>query len=50
MADHAEHEAGRQPGSMDITEQQKTFAGFVRLCGYTIIVVAVILVLLSFRA
>jgi hypothetical protein len=42
MADH-EH------GSMDITEQQKTFAGFLRMAGIGIAVVVVVLLLLTFR-
>ena len=42
MADH-------KHGSMDIAEQQKTFAGFVRVAGVTIVVVAALLVLLTFR-
>jgi hypothetical protein len=42
MADH-------KHGSMDIAEQEKTFAGFVRVAGVTIVVVAAILVLLTFR-
>lgn len=50
MADQAEHGAGHQPGSMDIAEQQRTFAGFTKACTYVIVVVAVILILLSFRA
>lgn len=41
--------AEHRHGSMDISEQQKTFAGFMRVAGVTIVVVAVILLLLTFR-
>ena len=41
--------AEHQHGSMDITEQQKTFAGFVRVAGIGIVVVCAILILLTFR-
>jgi len=42
MADH-------KHGSMDITEQQKTFAGFVRVSGVVIVVAVAILLLLTTR-
>jgi hypothetical protein len=42
MADH-------KHGSMDIVEQERTFAGFLKLAGYTIVAVVVVLVLLTFR-
>lgn len=42
MADH-------KHGSMDITEQQKTFAGFTRVAAIGIAVVVVVLLLLTFR-
>jgi hypothetical protein len=45
MADEVEH----RPGSMDITEQRKTFAGFLRAATIVIAVVVVILLLLTFR-
>ncbi len=41
--------AQHKPGQMDITEQQRTFAGFLRLAGITIVVVALILILLTVR-
>ncbi|MFN3615225.1 MAG: aa3-type cytochrome c oxidase subunit IV [Rubrimonas sp.] len=41
--------AEHKHGSMDITEQQKTFAGFVRLAGIAIAVVVAVLLLLTFR-
>ena len=40
----AEHEHG----SMDITEQERTFEGFVRWTTRTVVAVAVLLVLLAF--
>ena len=40
----AEHE----PGSMDISVQEKTFAGFMKVCVWTAIVVAIILIFLAF--
>lgn len=36
-------------GEMDITEQQRTFGGFLRMAGIVIGVVVVILLLLTFR-
>lgn len=42
MADH-------KHGQMDTTEQQRTFAGFLRWAGITVIVVALILILLTTR-
>ena len=39
----AEHEHG----SMDVTEQEKTFAGFVRWSAYTLVIVAIILIFLA---
>jgi hypothetical protein len=41
--------AEHRHGSMDISEQQKTFGGFVRVAGFTIVVVGVVLLLLTFR-
>ena len=40
MADH-EH------GSMDVTEQEKTFEGFIRWSAYTIVLVVIVLVFLA---
>jgi hypothetical protein len=50
----AEHHANakHQPhaaGTMDIAEQQRTFQGFLRVAGLTIVVVVTILLLLTFR-
>ena len=39
----AEHE----PGSMDITEQRKTFDGFLRVCAVVIVVSVLILIVLA---
>jgi hypothetical protein len=36
-------------GSMDIAEQEKTFAGFVRVAGIAIVAVVAILIVLTFR-
>ena len=56
MADHA-HDAAHghaqthahSHGAMDIAEQERTFAGFVRVAGIAIVVVVAILLLLTFR-
>ena len=40
MADH-EH------GSMDVTEQEKTFEGFIRWSAYTTVLVVIVLVFLA---
>jgi len=36
-----------KPGSMDITEKERTFAGFLKVIAITAIVVVVILVFLA---
>jgi len=36
-----------KPGSMDTTEQEKTFAGFMTVTKWTVISIIVILVLLA---
>ena len=41
MADDHKH------GSMDITEQEKTFAGFVTVSKWTVIVIIAVLVFLA---
>lgn len=41
--------AHHKPGQMDITEQQRTFGGFLRAAAIVIGVVVVILLLLTFR-
>jgi hypothetical protein len=43
--EHGAHEHGR----MDITEQKKTFAGFLTVATYAIVVVVAVLLLLTFR-
>ena len=44
MAEHHEH------GSMDITEQKKTFDGFLRVCAIVIVIsILALLVLAMFR-
>lgn len=45
MADHAHTE--HKHGSMDITEQQKTFAGFVRMSMWTVILSILILIFMA---
>jgi hypothetical protein len=45
MADHA-HEHHNH-GSMDIRDQEKTFAGFVRLSTWTVVVVVCILIFMA---
>jgi hypothetical protein len=37
------------PGRMDITEQRKTFAGFLKVATWAIVAVVAILLLLTFR-
>lgn len=39
-----------EPGSMDVTEQEKTFAGFMRWVTNTVIVILFILVFLAIFA
>ena len=39
----AEHEHG----SMDVTEQEKVFAGFIRWSVYTLIIIAIALIFLA---
>jgi|AACY02.3.fsa_nt_gi Bacterial aa3 type cytochrome c oxidase subunit IV. len=41
--------AEHRRGDMDIEEQKKTFGRFTKLAGYVIVVVAVVLILLTFR-
>ena len=36
-------------GEMDVAEQKKTFAGFVKFATYVVVIVAVILILLTAR-
>lgn len=40
----AEHEHG----SMDITEQEKTFAGFIRWSAWVLVIVAIVLIFMAF--
>ncbi|HUF56829.1 MAG TPA: aa3-type cytochrome c oxidase subunit IV [Thermohalobaculum sp.] len=42
MAEHHE------PGTMDITEQEKTFEGFLRVCAAVIVVSLLTLIVLAF--
>ena len=41
MAEHHE------PGTMDITEQHKTFDGFLRVCAAVIVISAIVLIVLA---
>lgn len=46
MATH--HEVTKfEPGSMDITQQQQTFAGFIRLATWVVIISIVVLIFLA---
>ncbi|MEL6585072.1 MAG: aa3-type cytochrome c oxidase subunit IV [Pseudomonadota bacterium] len=36
-----------KPGSMDVTEQEKTFAGFVTFTKWTVIVIIAVLIFLA---
>jgi hypothetical protein len=45
MADHAHTE--HKHGSMDITAQEKTFAGFVRMSMWTVILTICILIFMA---
>lgn len=45
MADHAH--GHHEHGSMNIRDQQKTFAGFVRFSIWTVVVVIVVLIFLA---
>lgn len=42
MAEHHE------PGTMDITEQEKTFDGFLRVCAVVIVISLLTLIVLAF--
>ena len=42
MADH-----NHEHGSMDVTEQEKTFDGFIRWSGYTLVVIFIALAFLA---
>lgn len=42
--DHSEH----QHGSMDIREQEKTFAGFIKFTNWTVVIILLVLVFLAF--
>lgn len=42
MAEHHE------PGTMDITEQEKTFEGFLRVCAIVIVISLLTLIVLAF--
>jgi len=41
--------AGHSHGDMDVTEQQKTFAGFIKAVTWGVVVVAAILIVLTTR-
>lgn len=45
MADHAHGE--HKHGSMDIREQEKTFAGFVRMSIWVVVISALVLIFLG---
>lgn len=52
MADHhhdAHGDAAHSHGGMEIAEQRRTFDGFLRVAGLTIVAVVFILLLLTFR-
>ena len=42
--------ADQDRGHMDITSQQKTFAGFTKIVAYAIVVIALILLFLTTRS
>ncbi|MDQ2066312.1 aa3-type cytochrome c oxidase subunit IV [Xinfangfangia sp. CPCC 101601] len=45
MADHSQEK--HVHGTMDIRAQEKTFAGFIRMSVWTVVIVAVVLVFLA---
>lgn len=45
MADHSHGK--HEHGSMDIRAQEKTFAGFLRLTSWTLVLIAVLLVFMA---
>jgi len=47
MAHHDHDHAEYQVGTMDITEQQKTFAGFIKLSIWTACAAVVVLIFLA---
>ncbi|SNS53961.1 aa3 type cytochrome c oxidase subunit IV [[Luteovulum] sphaeroides subsp. megalophilum] len=47
MADHSHPAHGHVEGSMDITQQEKTFAGFVRMVTWAAVVIVAALIFLA---
>ena len=47
MAENTHETAHHEPGTMDVTAQEKTFEGFMRWTVNTVIFIAVFLVLLA---
>ena len=47
MADHSHPQAAHVPGTMDIRQQERTFAGFLRLVSWAAVVILVVLVFLA---
>ncbi|SNX68600.1 aa3 type cytochrome c oxidase subunit IV [Cereibacter ovatus] len=45
--DHSHGAHGHVPGTMDITQQQRTFAGFLRLVGRAVAVILAVLIFLA---
>jgi len=41
--------AKHEHGSMDITEQTRTFEGFLRVAAFTVVAAVAVLLLLTFR-
>lgn len=47
-ADHHDHAVDHHiPGTMDVTDHQRTFHGFIRLATWSVVGIAVILIFLA---
>ncbi|AXQ94329.1 aa3-type cytochrome c oxidase subunit IV [Cereibacter azotoformans] len=47
MADHTHPAHGHVPGTMDIREQQKTFAAFIRMVSWGAVIIVAVLIFLA---
>ncbi|MGP3697845.1 aa3-type cytochrome c oxidase subunit IV [Rhodobacter sp. NSM] len=47
MADHTHPAHGHVPGSMDISQQEKTFAGFIRMVSWAVVGILALLIFVA---
>ncbi|MCE6950486.1 aa3-type cytochrome c oxidase subunit IV [Cereibacter sphaeroides] len=47
MADHSHADHGHVPGTMDITQQEKTFVGFIRMVTWGAVIIFCVLIFLA---